>query len=594
MVSFVHPTTNFKFEKASIEFMQYRIIFFCLAFLPGIFMNAQVLSDSLYQQVEPETQHEENVKIPLFGSWNKNRAKSENPADILENLQGSPLSYTLNDSIFNALNLPDSIFNMSAIDSVPLVDTLISSALDSIISAEKDSAIADTLPIKPDIFQPLWQISIRSLPASERLSSAYKAALEVNNRTYFNRYRIVNWDTENDVSNPYSLDIIPYFDHKAYRYLPNNHPSLYSTHWFSGDTTTNTEILNQTTALEVFIASRNTIIKNMPQLVTNSWDDLPDPPRMNENSYLSNITNLKLDYAINDRNMISAPEKLSKKLIEASPWRVRGNTSLQLSQSTVTEWENGGDGFFSLLGIVTMDANYNKNNFKWENYGEMRLGALQQEGETMRKNEHRIRTTSNAGVKFSKKSKWYYSGNLDLNTQLFNSYKNSKEEDEFPESGFLAPVRFYLSAGMDYKDKKGLSVFLSPLTYKLTYVRDTAKFNEQKFGIPDGANKKEEMGGYIRAEVNHKLAKQVHLKSKLYFFTDYKKFMRRIDMDWENIVDFQINHLLSARMSFHFRYDDDVKFKTGTTLNENGEEVAEYGPKLQFKELLSIGFNYRF
>lgn len=574
--------------------MRNRLIVFYISISCLFSLHAQVLRDTFLTKTDTVPATSKNTSLPLFGSWNSQADSTFRklllPTSALDSLSNRQAI----DSLNQLSTLPDSILQQTAVETNSIVNAMISLVLDSIQVEDTVPIVADTLETEPSVFLPLWDISIRSLPKSDRLRSAYEASLIVNNKTHFNRYRIINWDYYNDTINPYILEIVPYFDRQAYGYLPKSSPSLYTTNWFTGDTTQNNDIINQTSALQVFMASRENLIKENPELVTRRWDDLPDPPLQSGHMYLSNISDLKLNYVITDKNMISVPEKLSKKLILANPWRLRGNTALHLNQSSVTEWENGGEGFFSLLGIVTMDADYNRKNFKWENYGEFRLGAIQQEGEPMRKNEDRLRITSNMGVKATKKSKWYYSLNLDFNTQLFNGYNKSDKKEEFPESGFLAPARFYLSAGMDFKEKKTLSVFLSPLTYKLTYMRDTAKYNAQKYGIPDDANKKEEMGGYIRAEANYPLAKQVHLRSRLYFFTDYMEFMRNIDLDWENIINFQINHLLSARISFHFKYDDDVKFKIGTTTNEDGEEVPKYGPKLQFKELLSIGFNYRF
>lgn len=555
---------------------------------------AQVLNEAVNQEEKPETPTTKRKGIPLFGSWNKIDSL---PGSSLPLIGMQPIlqSYTLHDSIQQELALPDSILAIeNNMDSTEQYEQQLILALDSIFAAKKDSVQMDAEKDSTDVFKPIREINLGRVPRSQRLLKAYEASLTVNNKTHFNRYRIINWDIYNDTINPYKLDVVPYFDHRAYGYLTKNHPDLYSTNWFTGDTTKGSDLLSQTLPFDVFMASRNNLIKADPKLATHRWNDLPDPPKVDEHTYLSNITNVKLDYVMSNKNLISTPEKLSKRLIKANPWRLRGNTSLHLSQSTVTEWENGGEGFFSLLGIVTMDADYNRKNLKWENYGELRLGAMQQNDEEMRKNEDRFRITSNVGIKTSKKSKWYYSMNMDFNTQLFNGYEKNREPDDLPTSGFLAPARFYLSAGMDFKEKKAIKVFLSPLTYKLTYVRDTAKYSELKYGIEKGQNKREEIGGYIRAEINYDLAKQVHLKSKLYFFTDYTRFLRKIDLDWENILDFKITHLLSARLSFHFKYDDDVLFKVGTTTNDEGEEVPKYGTKLQFKELLSIGFNYRF
>ena len=47
----------------------------------------------------------------------------------------------------------------------------------------------------------------------------------------------------------------------------------------------------------------------------------------------------------------------------------------------------------------------------------------------------------------------------------------------------------------------------------------------------------------------------------------------------------KVNKWLSANISLHLIYDDDIK---GT--NENDEEI---GPQIQFKEVFGIGLNFK-
>ena len=63
-----------------------------------------------------------------------------------------------------------------------------------------------------------------------------------------------------------------------------------------------------------------------------------------------------------------------------------------------------------------------------------------------------------------------------------------------------------------------------------------------------------------------------------YFFTNYKRVETELELD----VDFIINRYLSAKLMLHPRYDSTVELADGQR------------NKLQFKELISIGFSHTF
>lgn len=69
------------------------------------------------------------------------------------------------------------------------------------------------------------------------------------------------------------------------------------------------------------------------------------------------------------------------------------------------------------------------------------------------------------------------------------------------------------------------------------------------------------------------------LSSRLFVFTDYGQ----IQGDWENTVSFEINRFLTTQIYVHARYDS----KTPPC-----EDPGWH--KLQVKEILSIGFAYKF
>lgn len=119
---------------------------------------------------------------------------------------------------------------------------------------------------------------------------------------------------------------------------------------------------------------------------------------------------------------------------------------------------------------------------------------------------------------------------------------------------------------------------IAPLTYKYIYMNDTVNMNPNQFGIKKGENQLKQFGSSLLAQFNYSPMMNWGITSKLSAYTDYKKF----SVDWEIVNNFTINRYLTARLLLNPRYDNTVILKGG--------EKAE----IQFKELLSVGFSYRF
>jgi hypothetical protein len=110
----------------------------------------------------------------------------------------------------------------------------------------------------------------------------------------------------------------------------------------------------------------------------------------------------------------------------------------------------------------------------------------------------------------------------------------------------------------------------------MSFVSDTVKFDQTRYNIPKD-KKSDNMGG--ASLVNNftwEFAKDFNLSSKLDFFYEYMKSDNQIQSEWELILDMKINIFLSARISTYVRY------------------YSNESDKIQFRENLSISFNYRF
>lgn len=268
-----------------------------------------------------------------------------------------------------------------------------------------------------------------------------------------------------------------------------------------------------------------------------------------------------------------------------TPWKYGVAFNAGLNQTYLKNWVKGGE--TSLAGLLTFKgyANYNLDRITWSNSIDMRNGWISTNEDGLEKNEDKFELISNFGLQAVKK--WYYSMEVDLETQLFNSY-NYPDRDN-PKSGFLAPLRTLFKLGMDYKDGD-LSVFVSPLTMKSVSVRDTSIYDQTKYGIDENEKSYWDIGFNIDVKYSQKVMENISFQTKYKMFLDYQSLLTYYDINWENTIDFKINDFLKAQLILHLLYDDNVTFDTGR-VDSSGEAI--YKAKWQFKEFLSLGFVYK-
>ncbi len=261
-------------------------------------------------------------------------------------------------------------------------------------------------------------------------------------------------------------------------------------------------------------------------------------------------------------------------------WEFKGDYSLQFLQNYISgNWYKGGESNYSMLGLVTMEANYNnKQKVKWDNKLELKMGFMTSRSDTLHRfktSEDLIRLTSKLGLQASKK--WYYTLQMIAETQFTKGYKSN---DPMVYSDFFSPFKLNLSLGMSYnvewfKKKLTGNINLSPIAYNFRYVGrlELAPY----FGLKVGRHVLHDIGSSITADLTWQIAENIKWKSRLYAFTSYK----RAEIEWENTFSFMFNKYISANLFVYPRFDDGV-----TRDDHHGY--------LQLKEYFSLGFNYSF
>ena len=261
-------------------------------------------------------------------------------------------------------------------------------------------------------------------------------------------------------------------------------------------------------------------------------------------------------------------------------WTFDGDGFLQFLQNYVSgNWYKGGESNYSMVGALTLKANYNnKSGIKFDNMLELKLGFQTSKADTLHKfktNNDLIRYTGKFGIQATKR--WYYTLQLLAYTQFT---KGLKSNDHKVYSDFLSPLNVNLGLGMDYTVEafnKRLTgnVNLSPLSFNFRYVgRDALTANN---GISEGHHTKEDFGSQLTSVLTWKFSDIVSWKTRLYAYTTYK----RSEVEWENTLTLQVSKYISTNIFVYPRFDD------STTRDE---DMGYW----QFKEYCSLGFSYNF
>jgi len=142
-----------------------------------------------------------------------------------------------------------------------------------------------------------------------------------------------------------------------------------------------------------------------------------------------------------------------------------------------------------------------------------------------------------------------------------------------------------------YKPGDIFSAFIAPVTAKITIVNDQALADSGAFGVDPGKKVRSELGGYIRLMFQKDIIENVSFATKMDIFSNYLNNPQNIDINWETLLTLKANKYLSATLTTHLIYDDDVKIEEDT---DNDGITDRKGPRTQFKEVVSIGLTIKF
>jgi len=263
-----------------------------------------------------------------------------------------------------------------------------------------------------------------------------------------------------------------------------------------------------------------------------------------------------------------------------SPWTHKGLTGFNLSQTALSDWAAGGENTIAANVYFNGQLNYKKGHLAWDNQLNTEFGMFYTATNKWQKNVDKLQYTSKLGIT-SPYKKLYYSFLANLLTQYAKGYKNPTDENYI--STWMAPGYLNLALGVDYKPSSVFTIFYSPLTGRMTFVLDDSLSRAGAFGVDPGRRTKSQLGMYFKAGLDWKITNNIKIISTLDMFSGYEKF-GIVVVNWDLLMSMKINKYLSTTLNLALKYDDAVKTKDA--------DGSPRGPKVQFREMLGIGFAY--
>lgn len=266
-------------------------------------------------------------------------------------------------------------------------------------------------------------------------------------------------------------------------------------------------------------------------------------------------------------------------------WKIKGETNIGFSQLSLSNWSAGGENSVAANSLFNFFADYHKDKFTWNNYIGFAYGVQKQQSfSNWRKTDDKIELSTGVGIKAA--GRWDYAALLSFKTQFDNGYKYLNNDERTLLSGFMAPGYLQLALGMEYKPVDYFSLLLSPIGARVTFVNNDSLSQAGAFGVKAGHKTLTQVGGSVNATFKKDIVKNINLFSQLGLFSNYLKNPQNIIVNWDNTLFLKVTRYISTTIGVTLLYDDNVTF-----IGSNGQNN---GPQLQFKEIFSVGFSYKF
>lgn len=192
---------------------------------------------------------------------------------------------------------------------------------------------------------------------------------------------------------------------------------------------------------------------------------------------------------------------------EEGKYVLKGVSGLNLSQTAMTNWSAGGENSVAGNAYLNGSLTHKNGNWLWVTNLVLDYGLTKTKSQGMRKSTDKIGLSTQLG--YSTNNVWFYTLMGDLNTQFAKGYNYPDKEHYI--SNFFAPAYSNISLGMEYRPKSNYSIYLSPVSAKMTFVEDDYLSDLGAFGVDPGDRFKIECGVYLKARAEMPVMENVSL-----------------------------------------------------------------------------------
>ncbi|MGF7230459.1 DUF3078 domain-containing protein [Arachidicoccus sp.] len=296
----------------------------------------------------------------------------------------------------------------------------------------------------------------------------------------------------------------------------------------------------------------------------------------------ASITAMAQDNSRTDIKSEMATNVPSKKHDSTKVWDKGGSLSLNVAQTSLSNWSGGGTDAFSVNAFINLYANYLKNKNSWNNNLNVQYGYLKTSGLSGRKSADLIDFVSLYGHSISKKLD--ASALFRIRTQGFKGYTygtdNAGNETKTLNSTFFAPAYITLAPGLTYKPFKNFNLFVSPIAARALVVANKQLSNQGAYGIDSGKTIKFEFGFLLNAGYTANITKTITYSGNLELYSDYLDNPQNIYMFMTNTFAAKLTKAIAVTWNFNLAYDDHYR------------PVIGKGPKIQTQSILGVGLLY--
>jgi hypothetical protein len=326
-----------------------------------------------------------------------------------------------------------------------------------------------------------------------------------------------------------------------------------------------------------------------------------------------------------DTTAIGIPDPIVER--DTAYWH-RGTTlSLNLAQTSLTNWNAGGQNSIAYNALWNSFIRYEKNRTVYSNDLNMSFGQANLADKGWRKTDDRLYYMSK--LSYKKTEKFRYTVYLDFLTQFADGYNYVASVSDPAQDSAILVSRFMsrgygtFALGIESTPVEGLFIFFSPLTLKGTVVGYQPFANAGNFGVrPEyieestgnrvaGSNFLLEPGAMLDIMYKKDIAKNVALQTKLSLFWAYIRkdydiddstnvlhgeeyvFNKNIDVLWDFSLVAKVTKYITASLTTSLIYDDDINVLRTKYANDQTNPKA-YGPAIQFKQVLGLGIQATF